>query len=84
MHRDKGDLRVSWAHTEELHAPALNAAWVSSRPFGIGLIAIGFSDFAIITGVTVNQDANHAKVLCTLDLEASENAAIFCNGNLAL
>lgn len=67
-----------------MNASSLNTALLSGRPLRVLLIPIGFGLFSIVTRIAVYQDANHAELLSTLDLEAPENAAVSRNGDLAL
>lgn len=78
------NLRVARSDAEILHTSTLNAARLASRAIGISLVAILFGDFAVIAGVAVDEDASHAEFLGALDLEATEDAAVLGNGNLAL
>jgi hypothetical protein len=76
--------RVARARTQKLDTSTLHTTGVPGRPFRISNVAVFFSNFTIIARVAVYQDTNHAKFLGTLNLEASEDASIFGNGNLSL
>lgn len=47
-----------------------------SRLTGIGLVAVGYSDFTVIGRVEEDDGSNGAIVLSVLDLETTEEAAI--------
>jgi hypothetical protein len=69
--------------TQELYAAPLDAAWFPCGAFRVCCIAVLLGDFAIITRVGVHDNTNHAKLLCALDLQPAEDAAILGQGNLA-
>jgi hypothetical protein len=66
-----------------LDAATLNTTRLSGGPIRVRCDAILCSDFAIIARVTVHDTAEHAQLLCTLDLEASEDAAVLGQRNLS-
>ncbi len=82
--RNETNLRITRPYAKKLHTSALHAAGLSSRAIRIGLVAILLGDVAVIAGVAVDEDASHAELLSTLDFEATEDAAVLGNGNLAL
>lgn len=76
--------RVARARAQELNTSALYAAGIPSGSFRIGSVAVFFGNLPIIAWVAIDQDANQAKFLGALDLEASEDASVFGDGNLPL
>ena len=80
----EGRLRVTRTDAQELNTSSLHTAGVTSRALRVELVAVLLGVLAIVTRVTVDDGGNHAELLGTLNLEASEDAAILGNGNLAL
>jgi hypothetical protein len=80
----QGDIRVTRSNAQELCTSTLDTAWVSCRSFRIRLVSVLFGSLAIIAGIAVDEDTNHAQLLSALDLEATEDSSILGNGDLAL
>ena len=76
-------LRVAGADTQELHASALDAARLARWSIWIRLKSVFLRDATIIARVTVHDNTDHAQVLRALDLEATEDATILDDSNLA-
>lgn len=82
----RGIARSSWvagARAEELHTSTLNTAGVTGRAVGVLLVSILLGNGAIIARVSVDDGANGAKFLSTLDLQATEESAVLDDDNLA-
>jgi hypothetical protein len=70
--------------TDILRTATLHTARISCRTIGVGLVAILFGNFSILLWVRIHDHTNHAEFLRSLNLEATEDATIFCKSNLAL
>src|SRR5699024_279871 len=76
-------LRSPGALTQELRTTPLHSARIPSGTLGIRLVAIFFCDFAIHLRVIVHNHTDQTELLRPLHLQATENAAILDNRNLA-
>lgn len=77
------DLRISWCNTKELRTSSLYATGLPGGPVRILLYPFLLCVLAVVTGIAIENGSDHAQLLCTLNLEASEDAPVARNGNLA-
>src|SRR5688572_14635086 len=76
-------LRITRTGAEELDTATLNTAWVAGRSLRVCLVSVLLRHLTIVTGVRVDDAADHTQLLCPLDFEASEDSTVTCNGNVA-
>jgi len=88
--RDAGFRRITgsgWVtrcDAQELGASALHTAGLTRRALGVLLHAFLFSNFSIVTRVGIEDHTDGTQLLGPFHLEAPEDTAIPCDGDLAL
>jgi hypothetical protein len=56
---------------------------MARRAVRIGLVAVGDSELAVVSGICEDDDANGTEVLSVLDLETPEETTVADEGDLA-